>query len=116
MNVVVSTTGIKSYFEIMRRRGRIIAIYQDGTQVGWCTYMVGKWEDVKRFHNRRPMSVVDDLDDGPVIYIDYLSSVRWCREIRNAVYTALRQKHPSFKLGVWYRPTKTEDRMVVWEA
>ena len=106
-----------NYMDNMIERGRAIQILKNDKPVGWCTYLLGGWEDTKRFHEREFMSVVQDNDFGSMIYIDYIyCGVRWVREVRNSLCYALKSKHPEVKLFVWYRPTQKEDREMVWRA
>lgn len=106
----------RNYFRDMINRGRVIVVYDDNVNVGWCTYYVGNRSDIDRFHNRGLFETVDDREEGPMIYIDYLFSLRWNRDVRSLVYKLIKMRHPSFKYGVWFRPSSKTDRMMVWEV
>lgn len=116
MEISGTCVELVQYLLNMKARDRLVVPYKDCAPIGWLTYMITNWGDTKRLHERTLFSVVEENTDGKVIYIDYVASVCWNREVREAVYSALKAKHPSVQRFVWYRPTKTVDRIVTREG
>ena len=115
MNIHDLACAMVDYFKYMEGINRVAMIYVENKPVGWFTYLIGTWEHVKIFHDRPMFSLMKDEGTGPVIYIDYVVSNVWSREIRDSIYQSLKDRHKEVKIFVWYRPSAKEDRMVVWE-
>lgn len=107
----------KDYFFEMEERGRLVKINSlDGESVSILTFFLcNTIDDVKNFYNRPMWSTPDDSPMGGICYIDKLISFEWNRSLRNSVETIIIEKYPSVNLFAWFRPTKTDDRLVLWE-
>ena len=106
---------INSYFWEMLRRDRAIIFQRDGRLSAILSFVLVKNEQDARALYSHPYELPPlDNPQNEVVYIDKLMGETWTRAMFREVQTALLAKFPKIRYGVWFRPTRTVDRMVIF--
>ena len=104
-----------TYLAKMRERGRAIVISGMDGPLAICTFFLLEHPmQMRQFYNKDIWEVVPDYPDGSILYIDKLLSTTWDLTIRKMVQTELLLKFPAVRAAVWFRPTKTRDRVYTY--
>ena len=106
---------VNSYFWEMFRRDRAISFWKDGRLTAILSFILVKDEHEARELYSHPYQLPPlDNPQNEVIYIDKLMGEAWTRTMFREVQTTLLAKFPKVRYGVWFRPTRTVDRMVIF--
>lgn len=92
------------------KNNRILKVYDDNKLLGVLVYSL---TDIEVKHLvKSSWEIVEEAEDGKIIYIDYLMAKKFDIDLRNEIRNYFKTNHPQYEYGIWKRYKHPVDRIV----
>lgn len=102
---------VYQYLYSMMKGGRVIAIREDDRLIGFATYSMTDIYDA--IYEKSMWDFIPHNEAGKYAYIEMIVCEKWDRKLRNLIEDAIANHYPDFEAGVWHRPSKNHDRLLI---
>lgn len=103
-----------NYFKKMAEDDRFIRIFEDGVATTFICFSI--CNDCEDYEKKGLWEYLPHDPMGRICFVEKMGSFNWNKSIRKQLEIEIVKKYPNIEYAIWFRPTKNNDRKVIYKV